>query len=372
MLNLYLFNTLFASSLGMSLVAMHFSLLNNPQIEIENFLKATFYERYGKEINDQAAITYFSFLTSIFFAGCMVGNLFLGGYAANKYGRRKSLIYVQAPIIIGTLIAAGSKCACSYELFLIGRALTGIGIGCITVIVPLYISEVLPISKRGIGGMLVTLSLAFGATFVFGVGQYPLLGNDAYWPFLILLMIVPSLMFLLLISFAPESPRYLILTRDQVNEGRLVLDKLRGGSQQEVTSELDNMEKERSHVQEVNFDPTSIWQIVQSAKLRLPLFVCICVTLSQVMSGFPVMVVYSTKIFQESGLGLIVSKHATLLWSSVNLFIPPLFGYLVERIGRRKLLLGSITMSIVSTVLITIVLNIAHSGKLLNCTSSVP
>ena len=106
---------------------------------------------------------------------------------------------------------------------------------------------------------------------------------------------------------------------------------------------ISNMEEERSHAQECpTNDPTSIWQILNTPKFRLPLFVCICVTMSQVMSGFPIMVIYSTKLFQLSGLGLVVSKHATLLWSTVNLFIPPLFGYLVEKVGRRKLLLGSI------------------------------
>ena len=363
-LNLYLINTLFASSLGMSLVAMHFSLLNNPQIEIEEFIKTTFYERYGHILNDQTANTYFSFLTSIFFAGSMVGTLCLGGYAANKYGRRKSLIYVQFAVMCGTLIAGGSKFMNSYELFLIGRALTGVGIGVITVIMPLYISEVLPISKRGVGGMFVTLALAFGATFVFGIGQYALLGNDTYWPFLILLMIVPSIIFLLLISMAPESPRYLILTLNKVDEGQFVLSKLRGGNQEEVENEISNMEEERSHAQECpTNDPTSIWQILNTPKFRLPLFVCICVTMSQVMSGFPVMVIYSTKLFQLSGLGLVVSKHATLLWSTVNLFIPPFFGYLVEKVGRRKLLLGSIAMSIFCTISISVVLSIAHEGK---------
>ena len=266
MLNVYLINTLFASSLGMSLVAMHFSLLNNPQMEIEEFIKTTFYERYGKELNDQMANTYFSFLTSIFFAGCMVGTLCLGGYAANKYGRRKSLIYVQAAVIIGTLLAGGSKFMNSYELFLIGRALTGLGIGCITVIMPLYISEVLPIAKRGIGGMFVTLALAFGATFVFGIGQHAVLGNEDYWPILILLMIIPSLLFLILMSIAPESPRYLILTLHNLDQGQFVLDKLRGGNQQEVASELLNMEEERSHIQEQNSNPTSIYQILKTAK----------------------------------------------------------------------------------------------------------
>ena len=364
-LNLYLINTLFASSLGMSLVAMHFSLLNNPQIEIEEFIKTTFYERYGKILTDQAANTYFSFLTSIFFAGSMGGTLCLGGYAANKYGRRKSLIYVQFAVICGTLIAGGSKFMNSYELFLIGRALTGVGIGVITVIMPLYISEVLPISKRGVGGMFVTLALAFGATFVFGIGQYAILGNDTYWPFLILLMILPSFVFLLLISMAPESPRYLILTLNKLDEGTQVLTKLRGRNDGEVEMEISNMEEERSHAQGSNNDPTSICQILNTPKFRLPLFVCICVTMSQVMSGFPIMVIYSTKIFQLSGLGLVVSKHATLLWSTVNLFIPPFFGYLVEKVGRRKLLLGSIAMSIFCTISISAILSIAHEGNLL-------
>ena len=124
------------------------------------------------------------------------------------------------------------------------------------------------------------------------------------------------------------------------------------------------MEEERSHAQECpTNDPTSIWQILNTPKFRLPLFVCICVTMSQVMSGFPVMVIYSTKLFQLSGLGLVVSKHATLLWSTVNLFIPPFFGYLVEKVGRRKLLLGSIAMSIFCTISISVVLSIAHEGK---------
>ena len=363
MVNWFLVNTLVASSLGMSLVSMHFSLLNNPQIEIEEFIKTTFYERYGKQLNDHAAITYFSFLTSIFFAGSMGGTLCLGGYAANKYGRRKSLIYVQLLVICGTVMAGGSKFMNSYELFLIGRGVTGIGIGCITVIMPLYISEVLPISKRGVGGMIVTLALACGATFVFGIGQYAVLGNDRYWPLLIMLMVIPSSLFLLLISMAPESPRYLILTSNKLDEGRSVLRKLRGGNNEDVEGEIENMESERHHTQGINSDPTSISQILRSKKLRLPLFVCTCVTLSQVMSGFPVMVIYSTKLFQLSGLGLIISKHATLLWSIVNLFIPPFFGYLVEKVGRRRLLLGSIAMSILTTISITIILNIAHTGK---------
>ena len=365
MFNLYLTNTLLASVLGMSLVAMQFSLLNNPQIEIEDFIRLSFYRRYGGDIlSDKQASTYFSFLTSIFFAGCMVGTLCFGGYAANKYGRQRSLMFVQTPLILGSAMAGSSQFTDSYELFLIGRALAGIGAGCIVVIMPLYISEIAPPSCRGIGGMLVPFAMAFGATIVLGLGQYDLLGNDDNWPLLILLMILPSCLFLVLFSFAPESPRYLIITQHQLDQGKYVLKKLFGDNTELVEREIANMEAEKLEIENApRANKTSILQILKDKHLRLPLFVCICVTWSQSISGFPIMVIYSTKLFQKSGLGLIVSKHATLAWSIFNLFLPPLFGYLVERFGRRKLLLVSLLMTIMTMLLMTAVLTIAHSGK---------
>ena len=348
----YLLIAIFSAVLGMFQFGYNSSTINAPQSKIEDFLNQTFKERYDKDLTEDSISTYFSVAVSVFLVGGMIGAL-SGGWVAEKFGRKRGLLYTQIFSLLGSILMGSCKAASSYEMLLIGRTLVGISAGLFTGLAPLYVAEIAPINIRGAMGTVNQLGVTSGILTSMVLGLEEALGGDDTWPILLALTAVPSLLQCFILPFMPETPRYLILSKGEINQAQVALEKLRNTP--DVRSEIEEIEnEEKSNDNEAN---VSIWQLLMSKKLRLCLFVCICLHLSQQLSGMVAIFYYSTDFFKSAGISEENSQYATIGVGVILVTMTLVTIPLMDRLGRRTLHLTGLGGIVVCSVMITIALN---------------
>src|SRR6201996_3442853 len=159
------------------------------------------------------------FTISIALIGTVTG-AFLGRIPADSIGRKKSLIIIALIFLFSSL---GTAVATNWYLFVVLRFIGGLGVGASSVIAPIFISEIAPASVRGRlvilfqGNIVLGILVSYGSNYLIG-----LLFQDS-WRLMLGIMAVPSLIFLVLLRFVPESPRWLILKKSQNDEAKRIL-----------------------------------------------------------------------------------------------------------------------------------------------------
>ena len=159
------------------------------------------------------------FTVSIALIGTVFGALF-GGIPSDRIGRQKTLIWIAAPYLVSAL---GSALATDWYLFLFFRFIGGLGVGASSVAAPMYISEISPPESRGQLVALFQFNIVFGILMAY-LSNYLIadVGENA-WRWMLGVEALPALAFLIMILFVPESPRWLILKRNAVDQARDIL-----------------------------------------------------------------------------------------------------------------------------------------------------
>ena len=367
-MSFYLVLAIFCSALGMFQLGLNRTAMNQPQYEIEQFLNQTFKERYGIQLTKNAMSTYFSLAVSIFMVGGIVGAL-LAGMVANKCGRRNGLLYIQVFSIFGAILQGCCKYLSSYEALLIGRVLTGISGGLSEGICKLYLVEIAPISIRGASGTVNVLGYTFGALIGNILGMSKILGHENTWPYLLALPLVPSMVQVVILPFAPESPRYLYLSKGRISEAKESLIRLRNTD--EVTTDMMSLQmEEQTHCDDKEF---TILDLLLSKNHRLSLFVGICLYISKPLTGLTALQSYSTEFFKSVGLSNQKSEYLTISMSSLSVMATIVVIPLMDRVGRRILHLtglGGIALSLI-TITIGLNLNSPHNGTIVATSSAL-
>ena len=328
------------------------SSLNSPQAKVEQFLNESFKKRYDRDLSSDQVSTFFSIAVSAFLVGGMVGAL-SGGWVAEKFGRKRGLIYTQLFSLLGAVFMGFCKSASSYEMLVIGRVLVGISAGLFTGLSPLYIAEIAPIHIRGAMGTVNQLGVTTGIFTAMVLGLENVLGGDDTWPVLLALTAAPAILQCWILPFMPETPRYLILSKSKIDEAEEALKKLRNTDN--VRSEVEEIQNEEQNSDdESNY---SIWQLVASRELRLCLLICICLHLSQQLSGMVAIFYYSTKFFEDAGIDKDSSQYATIGVGAILVTMTLVTIPLMDRLGRRTLHLTGLAGIVICSIMITVALN---------------
>ncbi|XP_049871014.1 glucose transporter type 1-like [Pectinophora gossypiella] len=331
-----------AAVLGMLQFGFNTGVINSPRTFIELFI--------AEHYNASPSLL-FGVVVSIFAIGGMIGCP-LASWLQEKRGRKQALLLNAAFGVIGAVFMGFSKTATSVEMLIIGRFLIGINCGFATTASPTYVSEIAPVRLRGAFGTVNQLAVAFGLVGgqILGIG--PILGNNEGWPWLLGLAIIPSMLQCVMLLFAPESPRYLLLVRRDEQQAREMLTKLRGSD--DIEDEINAMYVEdRAEKQEQQF---SIPDLVKIKALRTPLLIGVVMHLSQQWGGINAVLYYSTTIFMDAGLDEDSAKYASIGVGSI-LFIMALVSIpLMDRLGRRTLQLGGLGGMAVFSILMTVAL----------------
>jgi MFS transporter, SP family, galactose:H+ symporter len=271
--------------------------------------------------------------------GCLIGAAF-SGPLADRFGRRTVLIQVACLFILG---AFGTAFSSGMVWLSVGRLVVGIAIGIASYTAPLYISEISPARVRGKLVSLNQLMITIGILVSYLV-DYVLTASRG-WRWMFGLAAIPGLILLIGLLFVPESPRWYVkqLLGDRARE---VLAKIRKPF--EVDSELAEIEASLTQQE-------GSWRELWGPHLRPALVIGVGLAVFQQFTGINTVIYYAPTIFQLAGLQ---SKASAILATAgvglVNVLLTILALELLDRVGRRPLLIWGLIGMIVSLVLLGI------------------
>ncbi|HEV2398800.1 MAG TPA: sugar porter family MFS transporter [Candidatus Sulfotelmatobacter sp.] len=288
------------------------------------------------------------FAVSIVLAGALIGAA-LGGYLGDRFGRRRTLVITA--IVFG-VFGLTTGLAAGLWPFVLSRFLVGCAVGVSSMLAPLYIAELAP---KHIRGALVTLSqLAISTGVVVAYYVDYLLAAGGNWRWMFISALVPSVILLLGLIYLPESPRWLA-AEGRFAEAASVL--ARAESAAEVREDLKQLQVVTAT------DNVSFRDLAQH-RFRKPLLVGIVLAVIQQVTGVNTIVYYAPTILQMVGFGSAGNAIlATFLIGFVGLLTTIVSMFLVDRVGRRILLLVSIGGMGISLVHLAWTLGGAHPTK---------
>ncbi|XP_012721184.2 solute carrier family 2 member 13b isoform X3 [Fundulus heteroclitus] len=273
-----------------------------------------------------------------------------GGFLNGWLGRRVCILLASFVFSVGGVVLGVAQIK---EVLLVGRVIVGLGIGIASMTVPVYIAEVSPPHLRG---QLVTMNSLFitGGQFVASVvdGAFSYMSHDG-WRYMLGLSVLPAALQFFGFICLPESPRWL-LQKGRSQEARQVLGRIRGG--RDIEEEYDAI---RGSIEEEARDGGSggvvILRMLSYGPTRRALVVGCGLQMFQQLSGINTVMYYSATILQMAG----VREDKQAIWlaaaTSATNFVFTLVGvWLVERVGRRKLTLGSLLGTGLSLALLAV------------------
>lgn len=267
---------------------------------------------------------------SIALIGTVIGALF-GGIPSDVLGRKKTLFWIA---VLYLLSAFGSALATDWYLFLFFRFIGGLGVGASSVAAPMYISEISPPKSRGRLVALFQFNVVFGILIAY-FSNYLIEGTgDQDWRWMLGVEAFPALLFLILILFVPESPRWLITKKGNVSDALKTLKIINPeGAAAELASIQNAAEADKSAVSVPFF----------SKRYSFPITLAVLFAMFNQLSGINAIIYYAPRIFAMAGLGTEASLLSTAGIGIVNFAATLIALNFIDRVGRRKLMLiGSV------------------------------
>jgi sugar porter (SP) family MFS transporter len=271
-----------------------------------------------------------------FTTGCVVSGLLIGaavgalaaGALADRLGRRRTLIATGVVFLLGVIVCSLSP---TLLVLIAGRALLGIAVGAGSTSVPLYIGEVAPPAVRGRMVSLNQLMITTGIVVAYLVDYAFAHAHD--WRAMIALAAIPSVALSVGMIFMPESPRWLIAHGRQDDAERVLG---RTVSSDEAKEELEALTSEPAGVRERHYDR------LLRPELRPAVMIGLGLAVLQQVVGINTVIYYAPKILQATGVGSSNAILNAIAIGVVNVLMTIVAIRLVDRVGRRPLLLVSL------------------------------
>jgi sugar porter (SP) family MFS transporter len=262
--------------------------------------------------------------------GTVVGAM-LGGLPTDKFGRKKTLFWIAVLFLVSAL---GSALAVDWYTFLIFRFIGGLGVGCSSVTAPMYISELAPASHRGRLVVMFQFNVVLGILIAFLSNYWLRDVGDNAWRWMLGVQAFPALVFLIAILFIPESPRWLVTHKNDREGAERIFSMINPSTSK---SEVEAVIKSHQHATS-NFN-----EGLFSKHNRLPSILAILIAFFNQVSGINAIIYYAPRIFEMAGLGTESALLSTAGIGLVNLVFTLVGLILIDRTGRRKLMLfGSV------------------------------
>ena len=279
--------------------------------------------------------------------GSAVG-AFAAGSLADVYGRRAILL---GSAVMFLLSALGAGAATGSAMFVIARLIGGFAVGAASVLSPAYVAEVTPAATRGRLSSLQQIMINVGLTGAFfsnyaiahiaGSSTTPWLGGFEAWRWMFWMQTIPSAIFFFSLLTIPESPRYLV-ARDRRDEARSVLGRILGPEEGDRTLAEIEHSLNRDHKPSLADlrDPAT-------GRIRRIVWVGIGLASFQQLVGINVVFYYGEVLWQAVGFSEADSLKINILLGVLAIASCLTASYLVDRVGRKPLLLvGSVGMAV--------------------------
>ncbi|KAI5468134.1 general substrate transporter [Mariannaea sp. PMI_226] len=276
-------------------------------------------------------------ITSLCAGGALIGAI-IAGVTADKYGRKPAIWFASVLFTLGALVQASSY---SLVQMCVGRVLVGLGVGSASMIIPLYIAEISPARYRG---RMISIDMVF-----LGTGSLLAYAFDAAfyhvphgWRYMVGLGGIPSVMLGVLIFWCPESPRQLLF-HNKHSECLNVIQKMYPNATEQQVEQMVRhiqfgVDQAKNMNQEISIRKSLSSIITNAPNRRAAVVACGLMTIQQI-SGFNTLMYYSSTLFQIVGFDNPIAVGTVV--TATNWLFTFLSIFLIDRIGRRKLLLCS-------------------------------
>jgi sugar porter (SP) family MFS transporter len=271
--------------------------------------------------------------------GCIIG-VALAGVMSDRLGRKKVLVLSAMMFFIS---AVGTALPRNLTEFIIYRILGGVAVGAASITSPMYIAEISPSRIRGRMVSVNQLAIVFGILLVYFVNYYiARQGGEAWnvavgWRWMFASEALPALLLFLLLLLVPESPRWLTQAGREKQAAAILT---RAGGSANATRELAEIREA------VSRESGSIRQLFQPG-LRKVLVIGVILAVLQQVTGINVFMYYAPEIFKKLGSGTDAALLQTIVIGSANLVFTIIALWLIDRLGRKPLMiLGATGMGV--------------------------
>ena len=288
--------------------------------------------------------------------GSIIGVLF-AGILIDKFGRKSTMIL---SAILFSTSAIGCAVSTDFNQLVIYRIIGGVGIGVVSIISPLYISEVAVAQYRGRLVSLYQLAVTIGFLGAYLV-NYQLLGysmsnpdvSTGWWNLVFVSEVwrgmlgmetLPAIMFFIIIFFIPESPRWLIL-KGKEEKATNILERI-------YTSSKEALFQLTETKSVLSSESKSEWKLLLQPGIRKAVIIGVCIAVLGQFMGVNAVLYYGPSIFENAGLSGGDSLFYQVLVGLVNTLTTVLALVIIDKVGRKKLVYYGVSGMVISLVLI--------------------
>uniref|UniRef100_A0A7N6FDW8 Solute carrier family 2, facilitated glucose transporter member 5 n=1 Tax=Anabas testudineus TaxID=64144 RepID=A0A7N6FDW8_ANATE len=349
-----LLSAAFFGSLGSSfLYGYNLSVVNAPALYIKEFNNKTWIERYGEPIGAETATLLWSITVSIFAIGGVLGALSVS-LIIKVLGRKGTLLVNNIFALIAALLLTLGERAKSFEMLIIGRLVIGVDSGIALSALPMYLGEISPKHIRGFIGQFNSILICLGVFTGQVLGLPELLGQESRWNYLFTFLALPAVLQMCVLPFLPESPRYLLMERRDEAGAERAFQRFLGKT--DVSQELEEVHAE-ARAQE-NLHTVSVLQLLRNPAVRWQLITIIITMACYQLCGLNAIWYYTNGILREAGFPDNILPYITLSTGIIETLAAIVSGLVIERIGRRPLLIFGFSAMAVFFSLLTLCLNL--------------
>ncbi|MDR0541748.1 MAG: sugar porter family MFS transporter [Dysgonamonadaceae bacterium] len=279
------------------------------------------------------------------YVGCAIlgsiAGVLLAGKLSDLFGRKRILM-LSAVLFFAS--AVGCMIYSSFDGLGVYRIVGGVGIGVASIIAPLYISEISVPRYRGRMVSCYQLAITIGIlgsylsnagvlkwshAVLYDSGFMKLIVNDQVWRGMLGMEAVPAFLFLIILFFIPESPRWLVVKQKDIPA-------------LEILSKIYSQDKAQVEIREirqlVDKDEKSDWRLLFKPGFRTALIIGVCLAILGQFMGVNAVFYYGPKFLSEAGLEKTASLDLQVWVGLVNVFSTVLAMFVIDRIGRKKLI----------------------------------
>lgn len=296
------------------------------------------------------------------YVGCaLVGSIIgamSGGVLGDRFGRKRTLFVSAVLFIISALACALSQ---DFNQLILARIVGGVGIGVVSIVSPLYISELAVARYRGrlvslyqlaitigfLGAYLVNfelLNFSLGDASALKPGLLRDIFHEEVWRSMLGMAGIPALFFFLILFFIPESPRWLVV-KQREDSAAVILSRVYR-SDAVVQQELTQIKSTSSAKQRVN------WRMLMEPGVRKAILIGIAIAILGQFMGVNAVLYYGPAIFERSGLSSGDSLYYQVIVGLVNVLTTVLAVFIIDKVGRKKLVYLGVSGMIVFLLLI--------------------
>ena len=285
--------------------------------------------------------------------GC-IGGVSAAGWLSDKFGRK--IILLLAGILF-SISAIGCAASGSFTTLILYRIIGGMGVGIASMLSPLYISEISPPGLRGRLVALYQFSIALGILCSYFVNArllnnsvlgsmnteaLELIFKDEVWRAMLGMEAIPAILFFILVTTIPKSPRWLVVN-NQIQKASRILSRIVGP--ESAASEIKEI------IETVNAEKDSLRMLLKPG-MKLALLLGVSLAVLQQFTGIDAVIYYGPKILEGAGFGMSEALGSQVIIGSINLSFTILAILMIDKFGRKPLLITGTAGMLVSTIII--------------------